>query len=584
LDLTAPEGELVVGELFFDESITGVAIAGDRGFAATRYRVAVVDLTNPAVPTQIAELGGFTHDAFVRISGDLLVRHGFETLTIIDVGNPSTPVVASQQTGLDFSDLRVVGSRIFAAADAVGLVVIDVADPTDPQQIGSLPLGGFWEARHLDVAGDLAYIRGYNTSSYEAKLFVVDVSDPAHPSLSWDLDLVDNGGEVDVEGGHAFIAGGGLQVYDIGDPSTAQWVGSLEPTCYSRRSMSTVSDRALMTCEHAGLSIIDTTLPSSPTEIANITVPGDLWNGDSDHGILALASMWNGFRLIDVSDPLNPLDHGVHSLGLDVVDVSIAGDTLHAVGYGNHGYDLIDISDPTDPTLLGTADGFGGEIVEVLGDLVFVAAFSGSLHILDVSNPLVPISVGSLAFPGASWHFMASSGDLVVLRDEAFTHQAVIVDVSDPFAPAVVSVIDAPYTGGVAFFGRFLLLGDAILRIFDLSDPASPLELPQYAPFGGPTYLGAVEVSGSVAYLNFMPQLWDQFVAAVNIGNLQAPVLLGSAPISDRYQGIAIGQDVLFAITARTGFDTLALCHDPLFTDGFESGDTSAWSGSGDRP
>jgi len=39
--------------------------------------------------------------------------------------------------------------------------------------------------------------------------------------------------------------------------------------------------------------------------------------------------------------------------------------------------------------------------------------------------------------------------------------------------------------------------------------------------------------------------------------------------------GAAIAQDCL-----ETGFDTLALCHDPVFADGFESGDTSAWTES----
>jgi len=578
LDLTAPEEELVAGELFFDASITGVAISGDRGYATTRFDLVVIDLTDPALPTRTGELGGFNSDAFIRVSGELVFRQGYETLTIVDVSNPSIPVVASQLIGSQFNDLRVVGPHLFAAADAGGLIVIDVSDSTNPQQIGSLSLGGNWEARHLDVAGGLAYIRGYDTSSYEAKLFIVDVGDPAHPSLSWDFDLVNRGGEIEVEGGHAFIASGGLQVYDIGDPSSIQWVGALELPCNSGRSLSTAVDRALMTCEHSGLSVIDTTLPSAPTEIGSVAVPGELRNGDHDHGILALASIWGGFHLIGVADPINPVDHGMHFLGLDVVDVVVDGDYLHTVGYGNHGYDLVDITDPLKPVVLGTVAGFGGELVEVVGDRVFIADINGSLQIIDVSNPFSPTVLGSLSFPGAIWDFMAVSGDLVALRNQGSIDQALIIDVSNPSLPEVVSVIDAPYSGGVAFFGRYLLLGDAVLRIFDLHDPADPRELPPFSPFGVPIYLGSVEVSGTVAYLEMMPVYLDHQIAAVDMGDPRSPVTLASTSQTDRGSGFAFAEDHVFAITLRTGFDVLAHCHGPIFADGFESGDTSAWA------
>ena len=57
-----------------------------------------------------------------------------------------------------------------------------------------------------------------------------------------------------------------------------------------------------------------------------------------------------------------------------------------------------------------------------------------------------------------------------------------------------------------------------------------------------------------------------------------APEFMGLSHETGLVRRLPTGPGEVFAVTLETGFDIFALCQGPLFADGFESGDTTAWS------
>ncbi len=46
---------------------------------------------------------------------------------------------------------------------------------------------------------------------------------------------------------------------------------------------------------------------------------------------------------------------------------------------------------------------------------------------------------------------------------------------------------------------------------------------------------------------------------------------------------LAFDREHVFTVRYASGFESFTLCHDPIFADGFESGDTSAWASVGPK-
>jgi hypothetical protein len=53
---------------------------------------------------------------------------------------------------------------------------------------------------------------------------------------------------------------------------------------------------------------------------------------------------------------------------------------------------------------------------------------------------------------------------------------------------------------------------------------------------------------------------------------------MGLSHETGRVRRLPTGPEEVFAITLETGFDIFTQCRGPIFADGFETGDTTAWS------
>lgn len=230
---------------------------------------------------------------------------------------------------------------------------------------------------------------------------------------------------------------------------------------------------------------------------------GPIRGGDvqGDYAYIANGRM---FRVLDISDETNPVEVAALKLGAGtsvhgpggVYDVKVRGDYAFVGGDSQHFFNVVDVSDPTAPSLVRsfaggshftyaaqielnenhayvlekTSNGTGDSIriyriddpanpisssslstVSLLTSIaignghLFVGLFYGSantiLRVYDLSNPLNPAPIGSLAVPG-----FTETRDLLVVGDhlyatarvnpsEGIRYGLLTVDISDPTAP-----------------------------------------------------------------------------------------------------------------------------------------------------
>jgi hypothetical protein len=150
-----------------------------------------------------------------------------------------------------------------------------------------------------------------------------------------------------------------------------------------------------------------------------------------------------------------------------------------------------------------------------------------------------------------------------------------VIDVSTPGSPAEVGYCDTPGRAeGVAVSGDYAYVADygEGLRVIDVSTPGSPVEVGFYDT-PGTAY--RVEVAGDYAYVA------DSWLGlrAVDVSDPTAPVSVGfyDTP-GNAASGLAASGGFVFVTEGSAGVEIFRDCELTLFSDGFETGNTSAWS------
>jgi hypothetical protein len=107
----------------------------------------------------------------------------------------------------------VRGNTAFVTDGLAGLAIVDVTDPAAPSLVGRAAIDG--QARGLAVDGDHAYV-----AAGSAGLVVVDVSDRRAPKVKGAARVSGSAIRVDYSGGLAFVAAwNDARVYDVSNPA-----------------------------------------------------------------------------------------------------------------------------------------------------------------------------------------------------------------------------------------------------------------------------------------------------------------------------------------------------------------------------
>lgn len=164
-----------------------------------------------------------------------------------------------------------------------------------------------------------------------------------------------------------------------------------------------------------------------------------------------------------------------------VSDVAVSNAVAYIVD-SEDGLVIVDVQIPTAPVMLGQLDVDRAKNVVVAGDITYVTSpRTGHVFLIDVSDPMNPAQVGSIDV-GAEFSSVAVNGSTLALS-AAFT-QLRVYDVRDPGAIELIEQIEVG-AAEIEFVGTLMYVLGSGLTIYDVSDPASVVEMGASEQGGG---------------------------------------------------------------------------------------------------
>ncbi|KND47938.1 MAG: hypothetical protein AB199_04240 [Parcubacteria bacterium C7867-004] len=291
----------------------------------------------------------------------------------------------------------IVGKYAYVADDTAGLQIIDVSNPALPTLVSTLDTSGF--ATDIAVAGKYAYI-----SDYAGGLKVIDISNPISPIL---VGTYSTGAfayfSLAVSGKYAYvvdITGATMIVIDISNPAAPVGVASLSGLS-SPQDIQVVGKYAYIADNFSGLRIVDISNPLAPRLISTTDTPwlaygvyvsgkyAYIGDGDTPAG---------GIKIIDISNAASPSVVGALDTTGNAKGIYVSGRYAY-VADGSSGIQVIDVASSTAPSLVGTYNTSGSAYgVTVVGKYAYVADLSAGLQIIDINGTEVPaLYAGNIA-------------------------------------------------------------------------------------------------------------------------------------------------------------------------------------------
>lgn len=223
-------------------------------------------------------------------------------------------------------------------------------------------------------------------------------------------------------------------------------------------------DHLYIACGGADLQVVDISESSEPRLVASLTLPGEAFDVVVVDQIAYLAAGTAGLITVDISNPEAPAFLG--SIGTRGSALAVAVDQSTAYIADGIGLRVFDIANPAQPVALGGVDIPGrARGVALQGPWALVAAETGGVHVVDVSDPRAPFTISETATRGCC---ASNAADVVVRGDQAFVADGAknlggirIIDLRDPFLPLVVgSSSDLFGLSSLTLDGRFALTAD----------------------------------------------------------------------------------------------------------------------------
>jgi len=243
-----------------------------------------------------------------------------------------------------------------------------------------------------------------------------------------------------------------------------------------------VGSRAYIADAYSGVVVVDVTDPTFPTFISAFDTPGEA-SALSIYGTLLYeADMSGGIRLFSLANPSYPMQISRDTIYATYTDVAGRGNYAFCC-LGWSGFTVIDFSDLLYPEEYGHIPSLGGYVysISIDNDRAYLACGAGGMQIIDISDPIAPVVIGSYATTG-------SARGIYARRDTAFIatndNGLVIVDALDPSSPVLIGNLDTDgYAYGIWVEDSLAFIADYDegIRVINIYNPTAPFETGYYS-------------------------------------------------------------------------------------------------------
>ncbi len=452
----------------------------------------------------------------------------YDGLVIIDITDYSHPSLLSElylpglQRDVHGPYIELMNNYAYLLMDY--LYIIDVTNPSSPFEVGrydSFHAHGF----HLAVSGNYVY-----TQDLSSRFLIIDVSNPANPTLSgscavtgWPYDLA-------VSGNYAFsMLDGFMATIDISNPFSPLVLGYYD-TPGGAHGITIRENIAFIADYNAGLTILDISNPSLPILLGN--TPFEYSENVSVNGQYAYLAAGiepyrNGIQIVNIANLSNPLLCGHYQMPGSFYNQQYVACDQNMV-FAPHerlGIYILNPSDPNNPVLSGRYETDYVYDCQIQGQYLFVANGNLGLKIFDISNSENPILVSNLSTDGSIAR-LKIEGNYLYFKDDIAGLK--IVDISNINQPEPIgTILDS--TGIACFdisgFYAYLQKQDTMV-IVDISNPTNPQRVGAYPDhFDIPT--ASIHVNNNYAYLVQSASRYGYRIIIVNVEDHHNPIFSG---------------------------------------------------------
>lgn len=324
-----------------------IKMAGNLAYITDYYHIIILDLSDPGNPFLLGQTTMDNLPYQLAVSGDYAYIACFnENVQIYDCSNTAAPLWVGSWTGPvpTAKAVTVKDNLLFVAAEQAGLSIIDITAPQTPQLLGKFTA---FYSPCITVAAD----NNYALAAGRDTLWIIDCSNPQIPALVSSLP-VNNAGITDIKIGnsHAWLTThyNGLVGVDISDPANPFVTGNVD-TPGEALHLDISGNYAWVADGSAGLRAINISNPANPFEIANITSLQTAYDVAIAGNLAYVVKRWNShIYIVDISTPLLPIiTDSIYTQIFDPFSVHLQNDLVLIAGV--QGIQGFDISAPTQP-------------------------------------------------------------------------------------------------------------------------------------------------------------------------------------------------------------------------------------------
>jgi hypothetical protein len=263
-------------------------------------------------------------------------------------------------------------------------------------------------------------------------------------------------------------------------------------------------------------------------------------------GSLAYITAGPALRIVDISQPADPVAKGTLTLPDAPTAMAVAGSSVY-LAMGLRGLAIVDARNPDAPVLAGSYKTPGESIrVAVSGSRVMLADRMSGAEVIDVSDQAKPVPVGSHYTDGYT-RDVALAGTLAYIVDS--TNDFIVVDINRGKTPVPLSTQQSPLTSTLVTLPiattapkTAYVLGGPSLQVYDVSDPSAVRRVAQAKV----PPAQALAVDGTLLYL----AAGAEGLQVLDVSSPSAPLAAGSFKTPGAARDVAVAGGLVFVAVA----------------------------------
>ncbi len=499
---------------------TAIALRGTTGFLGLAGEIRIVNLANPAAPTNLGTVFIPGTPEAMDVAGNYLYAACDEDgLVIVDITTLSSPTFVTAVVDARTVDVAAAGNLAFVCAD-FELKTYDVTNPAAPVRRSSVDFAIGWYDRVV-CNGTTAY-----AMTQVGDINAIDATNPAAPVL---LDALSSSApiaeDLALRGNLLAVSGWDhVDLFNVANPAAMTIVSTLPADSIGGFFVSIVQDGPTRLLHYAYDSSVlrtyDITNAASPVLATQQTV-GSI---DTFAALADMVYVGNNedITAYDYSAPTTPVtvltstQAPSYPEGLVVVgQYLVVADSGNLLSY--------DISNPAAPTLAYTQviEHGAAEHLAVEGRTVYTIDRDG-VQAFDYTNPAAPVPLGST--PDGEDADNAVARDGIIYASDAYD-PFTIYDATNPASITVLASLAGVVGEWIGLIGHHALVADDFhgVRVIDVADPANPVLVATHPPRAGEDVVGFA-LRGTTAIVAQS----DERVQFLDVSDPVNPIVLSS--------------------------------------------------------